>query len=208
MELHGHLTQSEYFASWGWILTLAEKSARVPPLLPHQPLCPEARGQIIARSTPSLSLSLPPRSAPSILGPLTSSEWWSNLKYRAQQNLPKENICWGDSGETHSVQSIFALLPTQDLLEMVGNFPFGDALLLFKSAVLCSLWTRRRTIVWCYRVKRRASCNGSGLICPHVSAVKIYKKTIKFDFAHLIEQLYQNCSLRFRFLFPLICSSC
>lgn len=43
----------------------------------------------------------------------------------------KEKHLQGDSGETRSGQSIFALLPAHDLLELVGNFPFGVLLLLF-----------------------------------------------------------------------------
>lgn len=105
--------------------------------------------------------SLPSHSTLSILGPLTSSEWRSSLRYTGQRNLPKKNICWGDSRATHSVQSIFALLPTQDLPEMVGNFPFGVALLSFKSAILCSLWTSYQPFV-CRGVNRTVYCNGSG----------------------------------------------
>lgn len=44
---------------------------------------------ISSTPTPSLLTTL------SILRPLTSSEWWSNLKYTGQWNLPKKNICWG-----------------------------------------------------------------------------------------------------------------
>lgn len=56
--------------------------------------------------------------------------------HRPEEPAKRKNICWGDSRATNSVQSIFALLPAQDLLEMVGNFPFGVALLLFKSGLV------------------------------------------------------------------------
>lgn len=118
-----------------------------------------------------LSPSFTSRSTLSIPGPLTSSQWWSNLKHTGQRNLPRKNICWGDCRATHSRagQSISGRLPAQDLLEMVGNFPFGVALLSFKSAIFVFCVKKVRAIVF-RRVNTTVYCSSSGAFsffpCP------------------------------------------
>lgn len=53
----------------------------------------------------------------------------------------------------------------QDLLEMVGNFPFAVFLLSFKSAVQCFLWTQYQAIV-CGPVNRSINCSDSEAFPP------------------------------------------
>lgn len=53
----------------------------------------------------------------------------------------------------------------QDLLEMVGNFPFAVFLLSFKSVVQCFLWTQYQAIV-CGPVNRSINCSDSEAFPP------------------------------------------
>lgn len=92
----------------------------------------------------------------SILGPLTSSEWWSNLKYTGKPAKRKTSAGVTPEQQTASNQ----YLPSSPLRTCWRWWETSHLVLLccYSNQVLCLLRTRRQLIVGQRRVNRDARC--------------------------------------------------